>query len=41
MVASFQAAEAVKVLLGKPDVIRNRLLMIDLLFGSVEEMALR
>ena len=41
VVASFQAAEAVKVLLGKPDVIRNRLLMIDLLFGSVEEMALR
>lgn len=41
VVASFQAAEAVKVLLGKPDVIRNRLLMIDLLFGSVEEIALR
>ena len=40
-VASFQAAETVKVLLGKPDVIRNRLLMIDLLFGAVEEMALR
>ena len=40
-VASFQAAETVKVLLDKPDVIRNRLLMIDLLFGSVEEMALR
>ena len=41
VVASFQAAEAVKVLLGKPDVIRDRLLMIDLLFSSVEEMALR
>ena len=40
-VASFQAAETVKVLLGKPDVIRNRLLMVDLLFGSVEETALR
>ena len=41
VVASFQAAEAVKVLLGKQDVLRNRLLMIDLLFGSVEEMTLR
>ena len=41
VVASFQAAEAVKVLLDKPDVIRNRLLMVDLLFGSVEETALR
>lgn len=41
VVASFQAVEAVKVLLGKQDVLRNRLLMIDLLFGSVEEMTLR
>lgn len=40
-IASFQAAEAVKVLLGRQDVLRNRLLMIDLLFGSVEEMTLR
>lgn len=40
-IASFQAAEAVKVLLGWQDVLRNRLLMIDLLFGSVEEMTLR
>lgn len=40
-IASFQAAEAVKVLLGRQDVLRNRLLMIDLLFGSVEEMTLQ
>ena len=40
-IASFQAAEAVKVLLGRQDVLRNRLLMVDLLFGSVEEMTLR
>ena len=40
-IASFQAAEAVKVLLGRQDVLRNGLLMIDLLFGSVEEMTLR
>lgn len=39
--ASFQVAEAVKVLLGRQDVLRNRLLMVDLLFGSVEEMTLR
>lgn len=38
--AAFQSAETVKVLLGKPDTIRNRLLMIDLLYGSVEEMEL-
>ncbi len=41
VVASFQAAEAVKVLLKKGDSLRNRLLMIDALFGSVEEMPLR
>lgn len=41
VVASFQAAETVKVLLGKEDVLKNRLLMIDLLFSSVEEVALR
>ena len=40
VIASFQAAEAAKVLLGKNDVLRNRLLMVDLLFGSVEEMPL-
>ena len=40
VVASFQAAEAIKVLLRKPDILRNRLLMIDLLFGSVEDLPL-
>lgn len=40
-IASFQAAEAVKVLIGRQDILRNRLLMIDLQFGSVEEMTLR
>jgi molybdopterin-synthase adenylyltransferase len=40
VVASFQAAEAIKVLLRKPDILRNRLLMIDLLFGSVENLPL-
>ncbi len=40
VVASFQVAEAIKVLLGKPDILRNRLLMIDLLFGSVENLPL-
>lgn len=40
-IASFQAAEAVKVLIGRQDILRNRLLMVDLLFGSVEEMTLR
>ena len=40
-VAAFQAAEAVKVLLGQPGLVRNRLLMIDLLDGSVDDMELR
>jgi len=40
-ISSFQAAEAVKVVLGRPGVIRNRLLMIDLLDGSVDDMELR
>ena len=40
-IAAFQAAEAVKVVLGKPGQIRNRLLMIDLLDGSVDDMELR
>lgn len=39
--ASLQTAEAIKVLLGKEDTLRNRLLMIDLLFASVEEMPLK
>ncbi|MBQ6586169.1 MAG: HesA/MoeB/ThiF family protein [Coriobacteriales bacterium] len=38
--ASFQVAECVKVLLGKADVLRNRLLMIETLYGSCEEMEL-
>ena len=36
--AAFQASEAVKVLLGKTGLIRNRLLMIDMLFGSCDDM---
>ena len=40
-ISSVQAAEAVKVVLGRAGVIRNRLLMIDLLDGSADEMELR
>lgn len=40
-VAAIQAAEAVKVLLDRPGQIRNRLLMIDLLNGSFDEVELR
>ena len=40
VISAFQAAEAVKVVLGKPGQIRNRLLMVDLLDGSVDEMEL-
>lgn len=40
-IASFQAAEAVKVVLDRPGQIRNRLLMVDLLDGFVDEMELR
>ena len=40
-ISSFQAAEAVKVVLGKPGQVRNRLLMVDLLDGSVDDMELR
>lgn len=39
-IAAIQAAEAVKVLLEKPSQIRNRLLMVDLLDGSVDDMEL-
>ena len=39
-IAAFQAAEAVKVVLDKPGQIRNRLLMVDLLDGSVDDMEL-
>ena len=40
-IAAVQAAEAVKVLLGRPSQIRNRLLMLDLLDGSADDMELR
>ena len=39
-IAAIQTAEAVKVVLGKPSQIRNRLLMVDLLDGSADEMEL-
>ena len=40
-IAAVQAAEAVKVVLGRSGQIRNRLLMVDLLDGSVDDMELR
>ena len=40
-IAAVQSAEAVKIVLGRPGQIRNRLLMVDLLDGSVDEMELR
>ena len=40
-ISAIQAAEAVKVVLGRSGQIRNRLLMVDLLDGSVDEMELR
>ena len=40
-ISAVQSSEAVKVLLGRTGQIRNRLLMIDLLDGSVDEMELR
>ncbi len=40
-ISSFQSAEAVKVLLGRSGQIRNRLLMVDLLDGSVDDMELQ
>ena len=39
-IAAVQAAEAVKVVLGRSGQIRNRLLMVDLLDGSVDDMEL-
>lgn len=39
--AAFQSAEVVKALLGTGDSLRNRLLMIDLLYGSCESIELR
>ena len=37
-VAAVQASEVIKVLIGRGELIRNRLLMIDLLDGSAEEL---
>ena len=41
VISSIQAAETVKVLLGRAGTLRNRLLMVDLLDGSVEDIELR
>lgn len=41
VIAAIQSAETVKVVLGRPGQIRNRLLMVDLLDGSAEDMELR
>ena len=41
VISSFQASEAVKVLLERSGQIRNRLLMVDLLDGSVDDMELQ
>ncbi|MBO4365452.1 MAG: hypothetical protein J5804_04070, partial [Eggerthellaceae bacterium] len=40
-IAAIQAAEVVKVLLDRPGQIRNRLLMVDLLDGSADDVELR
>ena len=40
-IAALQAAECVKVLLGRPGIIRNRLFIIDLLDGSADDVELR
>ena len=40
-IAAVQAAEAVKVVLGRPSQIRNRLFMVDLLDGSADDMGLQ
>lgn len=40
-ISAIQAAEAVKVVLGRSGQIRNRLLMVDLLDGSVDDVELR
>lgn len=40
-ISAIQAAEAVKVILGRSGQIRNRLLMVDLLDGSVDDVELR
>ena len=41
VIAAIEAAETVKVLLERPGIIRNRLLMVDLLDGSVDDVELR
>ena len=41
VISAIQASEAVKVVLGRPGQIRNRLLMVDLLDGAVDEIELR
>ncbi|MBQ6454821.1 MAG: HesA/MoeB/ThiF family protein [Eggerthellaceae bacterium] len=41
IISAIQAAECVKVLLDRPGQIRNRLLMVDLLDGSVDDIELR
>ena len=41
VVSAIQSAEAVKVVLERPGQIRNRLLMVDLLDGAVDEIELR
>ena len=38
--ASFQVAEVLKLLLGREGTLRNRLLMIDFLYGTAEDMEL-
>ena len=38
--ASVQAAEVAKIITGRGELLRNRLLMLDLLDGSVEDMPL-
>ncbi|MBE6464147.1 MAG: HesA/MoeB/ThiF family protein [Eggerthellaceae bacterium] len=41
VISAIQAAECVKVLLDRPGQIRNRLLMVDLLDGSIDDIELR
>ena len=41
VISAIQASEAVKVVLDRPGKIRNRLLMVDLLDGSVDDVELR
>ena len=41
VIAAIQASEAVKVVLDRPGIIRNRLLMVDLIDGSIDDVELR